>query len=239
MIRSIRTYVNIFGGALTAKPVLNKAKKLKEAGDVAAADQVVHQKIQSWAKTLTSKSDCEVTVVGQDKIPTDTAVLFVANHQSNFDIPVLLGHIDKTKAFIAKIELETMPLISDWMKAMNCVFMDRSNVRQSVKAINQGAKNMKEGYSMVVFPEGTRSPDGQLGDFKPGSMKLATKAGVPIVPITINGSKDMMVKGSWLVRPAKVTLVVGDPIGVDVVKSTETVDLAQMVKNTIEENLTL
>lgn len=92
-------------------------------------------------------------------------------------------YIEKPKAFIAKIELLKLPLLRTWMIHLKCVFMDRSDIRQSLKVINQAADHLKEGYSMIIFPEGTRSKNETFGEFKPGSLKLALKAGVPIVPV--------------------------------------------------------
>lgn len=237
MIRSLYVYGTIWGGVVRAIPWKNKVEKLAEAGRIEEAEVYISEKVQKWALSIMRASGCDIQVYGEDRIPADEPVLFVGNHQGNFDIPILLGYIKKPKGFIAKVELEKLPLISDWMKLMHCVFIDRTNVRQSVKAIGQGVRNLKKGHSMVLFPEGTRSPDGHLGEFKPGGLKLATKSGVSIVPVTLRGSKDIMKKGSWRIRPAKVDIVIGEPIPSDIVKNTDTTELSDQVRAVIAKEL--
>ena len=121
-------------------------------------------------------------------------------------MPVLIG-------FVAKIETEKIPLVRTWMRAMKCVFMDRSSLRKSSEAIIHGIKNLKSGYNMVIFPEGTRSRGDKTGEFKAGSFKLATKSKVPVIPVTMNGSYKIMEHGNgpWI-RPANVELTIHAPI---------------------------
>lgn len=222
---------------LGSLPSLRKAQQLQNEEKIDDRDAVVNKIVGPWARKLLKVSGTQVTVKGIENVPKDRAVLFVANHQSNFDIPILLGNIDRPKAFIAKVELEKFPVINKWMTLMECVFMDRSNIRQSAKAINQGIKNLKNGYSMVVFPEGTRTYDGIMLEFKPGALKLATKSGAPIVPVTINGSKDIMTKGSNIIRPAKVEIVIDSPIEITDEMKQDTIALSEHVQGIIAKNL--
>ena len=113
--------------------------------------------------------------------------------------------------------------------------MDRDDFRQSVKIINEGSKNLKAGQNYVIFPEGTRSKDGSLGDFKPGSVKMAKKAEVRILPITIDGSIGLMRKGDNIIRPADVRVIIHEPVESDL----ESVELMSLVKSTIETGLHL
>jgi 1-acyl-sn-glycerol-3-phosphate acyltransferase len=185
---------------------------LQKEGRIQERDVLVDKKVKEWSRSLVRLSGSKITVSGEENIPKDTAVLFVSNHQGNFDIPILLGYIQKPKAFISKIEVKKMPFIGTWMEQLNCLFMDRKNVRQSVKAINEGARLLQNGTSLVIFPEGTRSKGDGMAEFKTGSFKLATKSGVPITPVTINGSyKIMELQGFWI-KPAEVHIVVHPPI---------------------------
>ncbi|MFC0186899.1 lysophospholipid acyltransferase family protein [Fictibacillus aquaticus] len=193
-------------------PGLIKVKKLDREGRLAEKEKVVDKTVKWWARSLVKLAGVKVTVRGEENIPSDTAVLFVSNHQGNFDVPLMLGYITKPKAFISKIEVKKMPLIGTWMEQMNCLFMDRSNVRQSLKAIQEGARFLENGTSLVIFPEGTRSKGGDMAEFKAGSFKLATKSGVPIVPVTINGSYKIMEQQKFWIKPAEVELVVHPPI---------------------------
>ena len=181
-------------------------------GKIKERDILVNQTTTHWAKALIKMNSSSVVVHGAENLPKDTAVVFISNHQGNYDIPILMGYIDKPKFFIAKIEVLKLPLIRSWMKYMQCVFMDRKDIRQSLQTINLGVENVKKGYSALIFPEGTRSKGGPVADFKPGSFKLATKAGVPIVPITISGSYKLMEQQGMIMKPGVVDLYIHPPI---------------------------
>lgn len=237
MIRTIMWFICFWIKLIVLIPDSFKVKALKESGEIAQADLIVNKIVKNWAKSLVLLSGCEIKVIGEENIPKDKPVLFVSNHQGNFDIPILLGFIEKPKAFVAKEELEKFPLVSTWMKYMNCVFMNRNNSRESIKAINEGIKILKEGYSLVIFPEGTRSKDGNLGEFKAGALKLATKSGVSIIPVTIKGSNQIMKKGSFVIRPSKVEVIISAPVDMNEAFSKDTKELTQTVKNIIDRNL--
>lgn len=195
------------------------------------------EKAREWMGDLLKLAGCKVTVEGLDNVPKDRAVLYIANHQSNFDIPLMITQLPGKKGFIAKIETLKMPIVSDWMKFMHCVFMDRSDIRKQVKSISEGVGILKSGHSMVLFPEGTRSPDGKLLEFKPGGMKLATKSGVPIIPVTIDGSMNLMKKGTFKITPAEVIIRISKPIEMTEEMNRETVKLAEDVKAIISASL--
>ncbi len=237
MVRTIVWFIYFWWHLFTLQPSLCRIKALDKAGNIVERDALVSNKAKGWARSLVSLSGCKVEVTGEEHIPEDEAVLFVSNHQGNFDIPILLGFIKKPKAFVAKNELRKFPIIGTWMKYMNCIFMDRDNPRESIKAINHGAKILKEGYSLVIFPEGTRSKDGTLGVFKPGAFKLATKSGVCIVPVTIKGSNQIMKKGSFIIKPAEVEVVISPAIKMEQGLDKDTKALAENVRNIISENL--
>lgn len=169
-------------------PKLRAVKKIEREGRIAERDEIVNEGVHDWARFVVSLSGGTVEVRGEENVPTDTAVVFIGNHQGNFDIPILLGYLAKPKAFISKIEILKIPMLNQWMKLMQCTFIDRKSPRQSVKAMMEAVESVKKGYSLVIFPEGTRSRGKPVGEFKAGSFKLALKAGVPIVPVTIDGS---------------------------------------------------
>ncbi len=236
MIRTIILAAYVVLYLLLSIPRLKKVSRLEENGKKDEKDAIIRKTAKDWADGIVRLSGSKVEVIGAENIPNDEAVVFVSNHQSNFDIPILMSCIEKPKAFIAKVEMENMPILSKWMNKMGCIFMDRSDVRQSLKSIAKGADNVKSGYSMVIFPEGTRSSDGQLGDFKQGSLKLATKAKAKIIPVTIKGSKDIMPKGKKFIRAASVELVVSEPIDTNGISKEEEKMLAEKVRNIIASN---
>ncbi|QEK13712.1 1-acyl-sn-glycerol-3-phosphate acyltransferase [Crassaminicella thermophila] len=188
-----------------------KINKLEKEGRMQEMHDLLHKIAMNWGKSIVNATGSKIHVFGIENIPKGP-VLFVSNHQGNFDIPILFGFIDKPKAFIAKIELSKIPVFGKWMERQKCIFIDRDNPRQSLKAINKGIKTLKDGHSMVIFPEGTRSKGPKMGEFKKGSLKLATKAKVPIVPITIDGSYKIMEGNKKLIKPAEVKVTISQPI---------------------------
>lgn len=218
-------------------PSLLKANRLAAENKTAELDSLVNAIAIPWARSLLKLAGCKVHVIGAENVPENTAVLFVSNHQSNFDIPILMAHIDREKGFVAKENLEKLPLISQWMRHIHCVFIKRGSPRDAAIAINQGIKLLKAGYSMVIFPEGTRSKDGALQEFKPGALKLATKAGVPIVPVAISGSIHMMRKGSLVIHPSEVTLIISPAILPETYETNDTVALSEQAKTIIEGHM--
>jgi 1-acyl-sn-glycerol-3-phosphate acyltransferase len=202
MLKTFIAFLRLCAYLIRLSPSMRKANGLDRAGDTAARDAIVVPRVQEWGRFIVSLAKGRVEVRGQENIPKDTAVVFIGNHQSYFDIPILLGYVDKPKAFISKIEILKAPLLSDWMRLMQCTFLDRKDMRQSVRAMQEAVATVKRGYSLVIFPEGTRSKGGPVKEFKAGSFKLALKAEVPIVPVTIDGS--------WRLYEDKKSLREGD-----------------------------
>lgn len=161
----------------------------------ALADDYAYEKLREIARHVIKKSNTKVILKGIENLPDEPCVL-VGNHQGIFDAFLLFACIDRKLGFIAKQEILTVPLVGSWMKESKTIFIDRENPRQMVSSINAGIENIKLGYSMIIFPEGTRSLSSNMGEFKKGSMKLATKVGVPIVPITIDGTYKVLETGN-------------------------------------------
>lgn len=231
MIRTIIWFLFFWIKLVIYLPSYFKAKKMQDPSGYADI------KARKWMGDLLKIAGCKVNVRGIENIPKGQTVLFVCNHQSNFDIPLMITTLPGKKGFIAKIETLKLPFVRDWMRFMRCVFMDRSDLRKQVKSISEGIEILKSGHSMVLFPEGTRSPDGELLDFKAGGFKLATKSGVPIVPVTINGSMHLMKKGTLKITPAEVEIIIGDAILMTDEMNKETVKLSEHVKSIIADTL--
>lgn len=190
--------------------------------------------LQGLARGVMWCSGAKITVKGKENIPKDQAALFVANHKSYFDIPILVSIIDIPVAFIGKIELKKIPIVSYWMKKINCIFMDREDIRQSLKAINQGIEQIKEGQSLLIFPEGRRIKRDELGEFKKGSLKLATKSKAPIVPIYIGNAYNILETHFPWVKATDITVNIGSPIDLDALSPEDKKNLSEYVKNKIE-----
>ncbi len=174
---------------------------------------------------------------GQENIPKD-AVLFVGNHQSYLDILTSYVSIPGGVGFISKIEMDKFPVFNLWMRGINCLFLDRDNIREGIKTIKKGTEELKKGYSMFIFPEGTRNQSGTLLEFKAGSTKMAEKANVPIIPVAINGTADIFENNKGLcVKPGLVRLTFGKPIIIHELSREERRFLGAYTQKAVEEML--
>lgn len=149
-----------------------------------------------WCKSARFCSQIKL-ITDTDNIPTDEPVIFVANHQSQFDIPLSTVALEKAlPAFMAKKSLQELPLIGRCFRLFGNISVDRSNRRAAMKSLEDAAATIRNGRSVIIFPEGTRQQQfDELGEFKTGAIMLALKAGVPIVPVIIEGSGDILPKG--------------------------------------------
>lgn len=237
MIRTIIWFIYFSLYLVFILPKLAYAKYLEKRGNIKTRDEFVFRTAKSWARSLVKLSGAKVRVTGEENVPVTGSFVIIGNHQGNFDIPLLLGYINSPIGFIAKAETAKIPLISTWMKYLYCVFMDRNDIRQSISAINEGVAYLKEGHSLVIFPEGTRSRGDEVGEFKQGSFKLATKAGVPILPVTIKGSYKLFEEKHGKISPSKVEIVISPPIDTEGLDAQEMKNLPENVRNIIINNL--
>lgn len=237
MLRTIIWFGHFAISLLTKIGPMYKVNSLEKQGRIEEKETYIHKVTSKWAMSQLKYSGATVSVYGKENIPNNIPVVFISNHQGNFDIPLLMSYINKPKGFIAKIETLKIPLVRTWMRYIHCVFMDRSNLRKSASAIIEGVKIIKEGHSLVIFPEGTRSKGGPLGEFKSGSFKLATKSNAPIVPITINGSYKLMEANNNRIKAANVELFIHPPIETKNLSKEEQEKLPDMVKEIIASKL--
>lgn len=152
-----------------------------------------------------------VRVSGADRIP-DGGVVLVANHQSLVDIPLFLAAFSREICFIAKRELGRIPLFGQAMAAAGNLFVDREDPRDAVHMIRQAGALLAKGRAVVVFPEGTRSGDGSVAEFRPGAFHIAWKTGYPLVPVYLEGGRRALPKGSLLFHPAELVVRVLPPV---------------------------
>lgn len=234
MLRSIIWYVKFVVTLIGKTPALINSKRILKKYGQLACDKYMYEVTTKWAMARIKDSGAQITVYDQHRVPKDEPVLFVSNHQSDFDIAIFMAMIEKNTGFVAKIEMEKVPLLRSWMRGIHCVFMDRDNLKQSLQTIIEGINNLKAGYSMVVFPEGTRSKSRKMGLFKAGSFKLATKSKVPIVPVTIDGSYKIMEGNNYKITPAIVKVFVHEPIYVKGMPKEEEADLPEQVREIIK-----
>lgn len=159
-------------------------------------------------------SGVTITVKGEENIPKDCAVLYVGNHRSYFDILVGYVTVPGLVGFVAKKEMEKIPFLASWMKNVNCLFLDRKNLKEALKTILLGIEQIKSGISVWIFPEGTRNREQDLGkllDFKEGSLKIAEKSRCPVVPVAMTGTAEVFEKHLPFIRSSHVIIEFGRP----------------------------
>lgn len=151
-------------------------------------------------------------VKGIDNVPKEEAVLYVSNHRSYFDILVGYTSVPTLTGYVAKKEMRKLPFISIWMKYLNCLFLDRDNVREGLKTILEGVEHIKNGYSIFISPEGTRSQGSEMLPFKEGSFKMAEKTGCAIIPVAISNTDNIFENHMPFIKRAHVIIEFGKPI---------------------------
>lgn len=152
------------------------------------------------------------TVIGLENIPRDRAVLFAANHRSLMDAPLGYITLPVLTGFVSKIEISRVPFLNLWMKNVNCLFLNRSDLRAGMKMVLDCIDNINNGYSMFIAPEGTRSQTDELLPFKDGSLRPAQKTGCPIIPVAITGTDELFENHKPWLRKTRVIIEYGKPI---------------------------
>ena len=169
-----------------------------------------HNLAKIWGVNIIKWSNTNVKLIGAKNLP-DHPVVIISNHQAHFDIMLLFGFTGLSPSFIAKKELGRIPLFATWMKMLGCIFIDRSSARKALMSFKEGAKKIKNGQTIIIFPEGTRRKE--ILPFKKGSFKLPIMAGVPILPVTIIGSENI-VENVKKNKPTDVTIVVSPEVNI-------------------------
>ena len=213
MIRLILVVLAVVLYLIFSIPVLSYLKNLEKKDPKAAAKKSLD--LVRWILGIVRDlAGITYEVRGLEHIPSDRAVLYVGNHRSYFDIVMGYTTVPAPTGFIAKKEMIGIPLLSQWMVQMNCLFLDRSNIKEGLKTILAGIEKVRRGVSVWIFPEGTRNKNEQLSDllpFKEGSLKIAEKSGCPVVPVAIKGTAEVFEKHIPLICPRHVVIEFGEP----------------------------
>lgn len=191
-------------------------------------------------RVILKAAGADITVKGLENLPKDEAVLFVGNHRSYFDILSTCIYIKSGVGYIAKKEMESIPLLNFWMANINCLFLNRTDIKEGLKTILQGVQLLKDGYSLFIFPEGTRSKEegNRMLPFKEGSTKMAEKAKKKIIPVAIQGTADIFENNHAIkVKPAKVFVTFGEPIDIASLEKEEKKHLGAYVQGKIRNML--
>lgn len=194
--------------------------------------------IVNWAfRVVLFLAGTSVTVLGEENVPKDEAVLYVGNHRSYFDILLTYVRVPRPTGYMAKVEMLRYPSLSTWMKYLHCIFLDRRDIKAGMKSILNAIEKVKSGISICIFPEGTRNKTDQMFlEFHDGSFKIAEKSGCPIVPISINNAGAIFEDHIPKVKKAHVVIEYGQPIYTKELSKEEKRRISAMVQETIKEN---
>ena len=235
MIRFICVCIVVIGYLILSIPILLVewviGKFNKRAKDISSL-----RIIQAVFRFILKITGADITVKGHENVPADTAVLYIGNHRSFFDILLTYVLCPNVTGYVAKKEMESIPLLSIWMRYLHCLFLDRKNIKEGMKTILLAIEEMKNGISICIFPEGTRSKMGnEMLEFKGGSFKAATKAKCPIVPVALIDSFKPFDTNS--IAPVTVQVHFLKPLYYDDYKDMKTNDIAELVRSQIQKTI--
>ena len=235
ILRTIAMFIYLFGYMIVHYGTLRRGERALAAGDTETVEQLVDRHIPCWSRGILKVTGVTLTVEGRENIPQGGPCVFVGNHRSYYDIPLLLAGLDKPHGILAKEELEKIPLLNRWMKLLGCVFVQRDDVRASVRALNDATAIVQGGKSFVIFPEGTRykGEEGGAGEFKNGAFRIAVKTGAPVVPVAITGARALFESNGNLCRPGTVRIRILPPIRTVGMSKAEQKQLPDAVRQTI------
>lgn len=236
MLRTVVLMIWFFGYLFTQLPLYWKAKRLYRKGRLEEHAQIVEKEVKSWAGKVLKRIGVTLEVQGLENLPKDgRAVAFAANHQSYVDIPVILAGLDKPYALLSKKEIGDIPLMGAWMRELGCVFVQRDDTRSAMAAMRESEEKLAGGESVIIFPEGTRAKSDTMGEFKAGVVRMAVKAGVPIVPVAIDGTYKALEGNGFRATKCNVRLIVLPMVETQGLSRPEIKELPTLLENTIRE----
>ena len=214
-----------------------RIKKFRDSGDYEKEREQILNSTSTWGRGIMKKYKITLNVTGLENIP-EGPVLFVSNHQGYADIPVYCAVITmKQIGFVAKTSLGKIPVFGEWIRDIRSVFIERDDARSSLKTMEAGAELLNKGFSLVIYPEGKRSRGPQMGEFKKGSLRLAAKSGVPVVPVTLDGTYNVYEKKGYVQSGANVFFHIHPAIETKGLSKSEMNSLAERVEAVIKNKL--
>jgi len=193
--------------------------------------------MRRWARTVAWSMRLTFSLHGAENIVPGVSYIITPNHQSNSDILALLQVMPVRFRWVVKQELLKIPLFGGALAATGAIAIDRSNRGSAVKSLQTGAQRLKDGWSVLIYPEGTRTRDGNLQAFKKGAFMTAVQTGMPILPVTCNGAFRIMPKSTLLFRPGHITVTIGDPIPTEGLTEEDVPALIERTRDAVAKNL--
>ena len=187
----------------------------------------------SWARIVAWVTPMLVRVEGREHVDPDRSYVVVSNHQSHFDILVLYGWLGVDLRWVMKQELRSIVGLGAACAALGHIYIDRSDHQAAIRSINAARERISAGTSVIFFPEGTRSDDGRLRRFKKGAFRFAIDAGLPILPVTVDGTCEVLPARRYDLRPGRARLVIHEPIPTNGLATSDLPELADRVRQTI------
>ena len=228
----------ICGAIFEAKPYKKTIADARQAGDSEKERALILEAVQFWSGRVFDYFQTDINIINPENLPQSGPVVYVSNHQSYADIPLFFHAVSNHQvSFIAKDSLEKAPLFGYWIRTSRGLFLKRGDARASLQTINEGAELLKQGFSLVIFPEGTRSHCSEMADFKPGSLKLATKARVPIVPVTVNGTYHMFEETGEMTKGVHIDFMGHPPSATAQLSRSELAELPEKVESIVRSGL--
>lgn len=177
------------------------------------------------------------TVIGLENVPKNEPVLYISNHRSYFDVPIAYVSLPTLTGFIAKKEISRIPILRTWMNFLQCLFLDREDIKQGLKTVLKGIEQVKSGYSVFISPEGTRNHDKEMLPFKEGSFKIAEKTGCAIIPIALSNTDEIFENHFPKIKATHVVMEFGKPIYPDSLDKEQRRFLGSYVQGIIRDML--
>jgi 1-acyl-sn-glycerol-3-phosphate acyltransferase len=203
---------------------------------ISPGENKIHKIAYIWATTLLKLSGVRVDVEGVENVLTDRPQIFMSNHQSDFDILIVLAHIPGQFRWIAKKELFKIPVFGKAMRNAGYIEIDRQHRENAMKSLEEAGQKIRDGKSVVTFPEGTRSKDGTIKAFKQGMFYLAIQSGVPIIPISIVGAHEIMPRRSLSIKPGRIKMIIDRPVAASSYSIETRAELIDKIRGIIVQN---
>ncbi len=236
-LKAIPDVIRVLGCIRRFNKYEKELETVRESGDTVRERELIAHHVYDFARDMADTVGLTVDIRGSENIPEEDGLVFISNHQGYADIIALLLAVPgRQLGFIAKDSLEKVPYFGRWIRNIRGLYIRRGDAKDALRSINEGVASIKEGFNLAIFPEGTRSRGEELGEFKSGSFKLATKAKAPIVPVAIDGTWHLFEEQGY-VRPAKATVIIHPAIETKDLSRGQLAEVEQQVRETIRSSL--
>lgn len=221
-------------------PYKKQMDTARKQGDNLAEREAILKSATTWSSNVLKMFGADVEVIGKENLPEKGPVVFVGNHQGYGDILLCLYAFDRFQVgFLAKSTLEKVPWYGKWIKDIRSIYIERDDSRASLKAINEGIELLENGFSLVVFPEGTRSKGPEIQDFRKGPLRLATKPGIPIIPFTIKGSYRFFEEKGYVQKGVTMKMIIHPLVETKGLTKAEIKALDNQIEATVRSGMTM